>query len=90
MLTIYKYAVMGKDYFSFDMPRGAKILTVQLQYGEPRMWALVNPKNPKETRNFLIAVTGGEIKEKKENLNYIGTFQQAEGRFVGHLFEIKK
>ncbi|MBU2634917.1 hypothetical protein KJ841_00375 [Patescibacteria group bacterium] len=79
-----------EDYFSLDLPEGAKILTVQEQHGEPQIWALVNPGSPTETRNFRLAGTGHPIKGDKELLNYVGTFQLAGGSFIGHLFELRK
>jgi len=90
MLTVYKYTVPVDDYFSLDLPRGAKILAVQEQHGEPQVWALVNPGNPTETRKFRLAGTGHPIKEDEGLLNYIGTFQLAGGSFIGHLFELGK
>jgi len=79
-----------EDYFSLKLPKGAKILTVQVQRDKPQLWALVNPKSPAETRNFRLVGTGHLIKESEENLNYIGTFQLFNGDFIGHLFEIRK
>ena len=78
-----------EDYFSLNLPEGAKILTVQEQHGGAQVWALVNPDNPTETRNFRLAGTGHPIKESPDTLNYIGTFQLAGGNFIGHVFEIK-
>jgi len=90
MLMIYKYTVPVMDYFSLDLPRGAKILTVQEQYDKPQIWALVNPEGLVETRNFRLAGTGHPIKETEKILNFVGTFQLRRGSFIGHLFEIKK
>ena len=90
MLKVYKYPVPIKDYFSLELPKGAKILTVQTQRGEPQIWALVNPGNPTETRNFRFAGTGHPITESEKELNYIGTFQLQGGGFIGHIFEIRE
>lgn len=90
MLKVYKYTVLVQNCSSLELPRGAKILTVQEQHGEPQIWALVNPGNPMETRNFRLAGTGHPIEEDEEVLNYIGTFQLLGGSFIGHLFELKK
>ncbi|MFA5392497.1 MAG: hypothetical protein WC306_02255 [Candidatus Paceibacterota bacterium] len=90
MLTIYKYTIPVLDYFFLKLPLGAKILSVQEQYDRPQIWALVDPQNPTETRNFRLAGTGHPIKEAKEILNFIGAFQLEKGTFIGHLFEIKK
>ena len=71
------------------MPRGAKILTIQVQNEIPCIWALVNPENEKENRYFEIFRTGQYIPvdigiERK----YINTFQLNGGRLEFHLFEL--
>jgi len=88
MRRIYKYPI-PLGYFSLGLPKGAKILTVHEQHGEPQIWALVNPDEPfTETRNFRVVGTGHPIGENEEVLRYIGTFQLDGGNFIGHLFEI--
>lgn len=89
-LKVYKYSVPLTDYFSLKLPKGAKVLTVQTQRGEPKIWALVNPENPTETRRFHLAETGHPITEFEEELSYIGTFQLHGGDFIGHIFEIRE
>lgn len=89
MLRVYKYTIPVKDYFSLDLPAGAKILTVQAQHGEPQIWALVDPGQQLKVRhNFRLAGTGHDIKEDNDSLIYIGTFQLVGGNFIGHLFEV--
>lgn len=51
--------------------------------------ALVEENENYETRKFRLTGTGHSIKDSPGILNYIGTFQLLEGRFVGHIFEIK-
>ena len=90
MLSVYKYTIpTDEDYFSFGLPKGAKILTVREQHGKLQLWALVKQGEPDETRNFRLAGTGHPIKESPETLNYIGTFQLEGGSIIGHIFEIK-
>lgn len=89
MQSVYKYTIPLEDYFSLDLPEGAKILTVREQGGEPQLWALVKQGGRNEKRNFRLAGTGHPIKERPEKLSYIGTFQLAGGSFIGHVFEIK-
>ncbi|MFH1401800.1 MAG: hypothetical protein ABIG40_02455 [Parcubacteria group bacterium] len=89
MLRVYKYTIPVKDYFTFELPAGVQILTVQAQHDEPQIWALVDPKEQDTVHfNFRIAGTGHDIKETKDDLEYIGTFQLAGGSFIGHLFRI--
>lgn len=90
MYRVFKYTIPTEDYFVLDLPKGAKILTVQEQHGELQMWALVKEGVLRETRKFRFTGTGHPIKEIPEELNYINTIQLAGGSFIGHLFEIKK
>jgi len=89
MRRVYKYPIPEQNYFSLDLPRGAKILTVQVGGGKPQLWALVNEHTCTTKRNFRLAETGELIQENTEELNYIDTFQQNGGNYVCHLFEIK-
>lgn len=85
-MKIYKYPVnQPKGYISIEMPKGAKILTVQVQNEVPCIWALVDPNAAPEIRCFRIYGTGHMVEH--ENMPYIGTFQLLEGRLVFHLFE---
>lgn len=86
--VICKYSVPIEQFFSLDIPAGGRILTVQTQNNKPRLWVLVTPFKPLETRHFHIIGTGSTSLE--ENSDYVGTFQINDGSFVGHLFEIKK
>jgi hypothetical protein len=80
---IWKYTLSG-IISNIEMPLDAEILTVQLQNGQPTIWALVNSKNELENRNFAIVGTGNPFDDT--NHKYIGTFQDSP--FVWHLFEI--
>ena len=86
MRTIWKYQIPIKDHFELELPQGAEILTIQMQYGEPQLWALVNPTAQLEFRLFRLSGTGHPI--TYSYLDYIGTVQQAEGQLIWHIFEI--
>ena len=89
MLRVCNYTISVGDYFSLDLPVGAKILTVQVQRDEPQIWALVDPGQRSKVRhNFRGVRTGHDIKEDSDSLIYIGTFQLTGGNFISHLFEI--
>lgn len=68
------------------MPKGAKILSLQMNNKMPCIWAIVNPNAEKEVRKFNIYGTGHNITE--DDLKYIGTFQMHNDMLVFHLFEI--
>lgn len=86
-MTIWKYPVPATSPFELMMPKGAAPLSVQVQNGDPQMWALVNDSTSlREARKFLVAGTGHKIEH--DTKAFIGTFQLSEGALVFHLFEI--
>jgi hypothetical protein len=85
MKKIWKWTLQpGKT--TIEMPKDAEILTVQTQFHEPQLWALVDPGNNIEIREFITVGTGHSI--EKELGKYIGTFQLHNGSLVFHAFEI--
>ncbi len=82
MKRIYKYKFGSRVV----LPIGAQVLTVQIQDGEPHLWALVDPFNQDETRNFAVFGTGWDLKGDSEKGKYIATFQQ--DSLVWHVFEL--
>lgn len=87
MRTIHKFAVLARP-FDLRLPKGAKVLTVQIQHGRPEMWVLLDTNNERERRTFVTLPTGNEIPDDI-NLDYIGTFQLDGGSLVFHLFEAR-
>ena len=88
MLKVYKYIIDYDDYFDLELPRGAQVLTVNKQYNNLILWALVNPILPHIKRYFRLAGTGHPIKESINILDYINTFQLEDGALIFHVFEI--
>jgi hypothetical protein len=82
---VWKFDVRPGD-FTVDMPRGAHVLTVQMQHERPMMWALVDPTEPVQKRRFVLVGTGHPV-VNAEWMRYVGTFQVREGQLVFHLFE---
>lgn len=85
MKTIWKFNLVVTDRQRIEMPKGAQVLTVQLQDGWPRLWALVelDEASLTEMRTFEIHGTGNPIDDGERH--YIATFQQPP--FVWHVFE---
>jgi hypothetical protein len=86
MRTVYKFRLENLTSgppVDIVMPKGARILTLQLQGGGPCIWVLVDPDAPPETRTFHVLATGQEIEGSLGE--YVGTYQQ--GFFVWHVFE---
>lgn len=87
MKTIYKYPIGITDQQIIPMPAGANILTVQVQNGNPFIWAMVDTEAPTERVSIRVYGTGHSIGERS-NLEYIGTFQSMYGgNLVFHVFK---
>ena len=86
-LTIFKYEVPLSGVVEIQMRKNAHVLTVQTQGATPYIWAIVDPEAEMEIRKFYLYGTGHPIDIAFPHQRYIGTFQLAEGRFIGHLFE---
>ena len=82
--TIYKYPLRIDDKQAVSMPKGAQILSVQMQHGRPCLWALVNPVLAVEERTVLIRGTGHDAPGVGR---YISTFQMQGRALVFHAFE---
>ena len=85
--AMWKFDVDVSFKTVISMPKDAKILCVQIQHGTPCIWAIVNPNNGTEDREFTVKGTGHSFDDSGKE--YIGTFQLSAGDFVGHLFEVK-
>lgn len=81
MQTIYKYDLKRIVL----MPDGAEILSLQMQDGDPRLWAKVDPDRPQVARHFEWYGTGHPISDNPGA--YVGTIQARIG-LVFHVFEI--
>lgn len=81
--TIYKYEL--PDDLILEMPKGAEVLTVQMQRGSPCLWARVDPEEQVEKRKFVIHGTGHPVPSSTGK--YIATFQVDDETLVFHVFE---
>lgn len=93
MKTIWKYELKTLDMQFITMPKGAKILTVQVQNNTPCLWCLCDPHPsvPEVTREIHIMGTGQEVDWWTQGLKpvYIGTYQLLGGEFIGHVFDVQ-
>lgn len=87
MRTIWKYPLPfpPKDMFVLEMPRGARLIRVAVQQGQPCLWASVDTSKPTTKRNFAVIGTGHPVPETTDGY-YLGSFDLLDGDFVGHLF----
>ena len=85
MRTIWKYTLEDPNQ-KIDMPKDAKILTVQEQHGLPCIWAEVDKDAPLEERTFVVVGTGHDI--DFSNGEYIGTYLICNDNLVWHVYEL--
>jgi hypothetical protein len=83
MKTVYKYSLLMDDDQEVAVPDGAAFLTVQLQQGEPYLWALVDMTKPIVKRKVLMRGTGHDCEGVGR---YISSFQIKEV-LIFHVFE---
>lgn len=87
-MKIWKYPLQVVGEQLIHLPKGAKVLTVQVQYGEPQIWAQVEDERAAtEPRTFTTYSTGQSSPEGKDPGRYIGTYQFYDGAAVFHVFE---
>lgn len=82
--TIYKYPLKVSDEQTILLPKGAQMLTVQIQNGQPCLWVLIDPSNLPESRKVFIRGTAQDVTGLGR---YISTFQIYGGDLVFHVFE---
>lgn len=84
MGLIYKYPLRLTDTQNVVMPRGARILTVQMQNAVPTLWAEVDPTDSVGEQRHITIIGTGNGHTSPHSL-YLGTVQ--DGPFVWHVFE---
>lgn len=84
MLRVFKFP-LGVDGVGIPMPTGAKILSVQVQRGQPCVWVLCNPEAKPATRKLRVYGTGHELPDNPGT--FVGTFQLEDGQLVFHVFD---
>ena len=88
MKTIWKFKIEITDgIIRVNLPKGSEILSFQCQHDVPTIWALCDPEEENEEREFCIYGTGHNISDI-ENKRFIGTAQQFGGGLIWHLFEV--
>lgn len=63
MKTIWRYSLLLSDHQTIRMPKNAVILSVNAQYDNLCLWAMVDPKKPTEDRDIEVFGTGHPIHE---------------------------
>lgn len=86
MKTIWKYNLVVVGSNELWVPRGAKVLDIQMQAGSLNLWALVNPEAVQE--RLLVTVYGTGWKLPEDPGKYMATVQEANGFLVWHVFDV--
>jgi hypothetical protein len=75
--------------FTRQLPAGAKFLKADQQGLSAKAWFLVEPKQEKVERAFMLVGTGWRLEVTGDlPLIPLDSFQQGSGPFVWHLYEI--
>lgn len=84
---VWKYQLSITDWQALYMPIGAVILSVQEQFGDICLWAMVDSEEEIYENRIIIIVGTGNPAEHVDPINYIGTVQTHDGSLVWHVFE---
>lgn len=87
-MKIWKWELERAQLQSLELPKGAEILTVQIQHNVPHLWAMVD-ENATETEGVHIAMHGTGHTVPQNPGKYLGTVQFYGGALVLHVFEVK-
>ncbi len=82
---ILRYDLQLGDEVALQLPRGAEVLTAQVQGGRPVLWALVDPDEPRVLRRFQLHKTGEPAPGFLGGERHLATLQVGEDAY--HLFE---
>jgi len=74
-MVIWKFPLAVTDVQKIDMPAGAQVLAVQVQYGKICVWAVVDPHAAIVQRTFHVIETGNPIPDGSWADWYLGTIQ---------------
>ena len=89
MRTIWKFQLEVTDIQTIFIPKGAKFLTVNLQRGIPCLWFEVDSDAPKIASRIVTVGTGHRVDWMSSAMKYLGTYQQLDGEFIGHVYIVE-
>jgi hypothetical protein len=92
MKVIWKFFLEPDAIDGIEMPRGAEILSVGVQHGGPKLWAICDDRAPTAKRRISVVGTGhgmtGRGLADVSAAEFIGTFQLQGGALVFHVFDL--
>ncbi len=85
--TVFKYQLFVSDKpQNLILPKGAEILSVQLQGTRPTLWAMVDDREEEKVERRIHTFGTGWVIETEAELNFLATLQMPRG-LVFHFFE---
>ena len=85
--TIWKYVLLPGEHVPLELPRNAQFLHLHQQGdSEVGLWFLMDTQEPKVTRYFTTAETGGAAPPLAAR--YLGTAHLHGGSLAIHVFEV--
>lgn len=89
--VVWKFALPSRGHERLMMPADAQLLSVQAQGDTVTLWALVDPDAQRHIgREFYVAMTGEALRFVNCDGTFVGTVQLHGGRYVAHVFEVRR
>lgn len=86
LTTVNEYALSTWN-FVLPLDKHARALSVRVQDGRSYMYVLEPQSGLKQPREFVVCSTGAYSNTDLSNMQYIGSFKEAEGHPVRHVFD---
>lgn len=84
--VVWKFALQVQAEQQIHMPRGARLLSVHLQHGDPCIWAEVNPANPAVPVTIHMRGTGHRTDNMPSRAQFLGTVLMLGDSLVWHVW----
>jgi hypothetical protein len=85
--VIWRFPFVINDSVMVLMPKGARVLSVEMVREQPSVYAVVDPDAPPAEVRFRLFGTGHVHSPTDFPSTFVGTFQIPEAALVFHLFQ---
>lgn len=89
MKNIFKYPLEVADEQMIQLPRNARLLTVQAQRDKVCLWALVENEEATDNVRIRCLGTGHPASDIRSTDQFLGTVQLMGGSLVFHFFAMR-
>jgi len=90
MMKIFKYTLEVLEVQRLDIPKGSKLLSVEEQYGNIVLYALVDDTQGGLDSFEIFVKRTGYPADDIENYKFLGTVKLSEGKLMFHVFYIER